>query len=137
RHDDADDRARAARGAVAAGVAGRSVSGGIMSIPGFPGLELAEPWLLLLLIVPVLLAIWRWKGVRRPALRIPTTDAVDGLPRTMRLRLRWLPIAGRVVALALLAVALARPRGGEVIESVTAEGVDIMIALDTSGSMLG
>ena len=107
-----------------------------MSIPGFHGSEFAHPWLLLLAIVLLLLASWRWRLVPRTALRLPTMAAVDGLPKTLRLRLRWLPTAGRIVALLLLAAALARPRGGEVIEQVTAEGVDIAIALDTSGSML-
>jgi len=45
-------------------------------------------------------------------------------------------LAGRLLVLALIAVALARPQAGETLDTVKTEGVDIVIALDVSGSML-
>lgn len=106
------------------------------ALPGLPSVELAHPWMLLLVAVPLLLAVWRWRATLRPSLRVPTLGAFEGLPRTLRLRTRWLPVAARVAALVLIAGALARPRGGELIETVTTDGIDIVMALDTSGSML-
>jgi Ca-activated chloride channel family protein len=101
-----------------------------------PDVEVAHPWMLLLALVPLVLAAWQLRRPRRPSLRVPAAIAYDGLPTTLRQRLRGLPLALRVLALVALAVALARPRGGELIETVTTEGIDIVVALDTSGSML-
>lgn len=100
--------------------------------------DLAHPAALALLAVPALLAgWWAWRRHRqRPALRLPTVDPLVAAPRGVRARTRWLVVALRLAVLALAAVALARPRVGETLESVTAEGVDIVVALDASGSML-
>jgi Ca-activated chloride channel family protein len=51
------------------------------------------------------------------------------------LPLRWLPLGAAATALAVGSVALARPQKGALKESVTTRGVDIVIALDVSGSM--
>jgi Ca-activated chloride channel family protein len=51
-------------------------------------------------------------------------------------RWRWLPAALRVTALALLVVALARPQLGKAATQIFTEGIDIMLAVDISGSML-
>ena len=101
-----------------------------------PAFELAYPWVLLLALVPLAIVALRWRRVERPALRVPSVSAVAAGPRGWRVRTRWAPAAARVLALLLLAVALARPRGGSLVETSTTEGIDIMIALDTSGSML-
>jgi Ca-activated chloride channel family protein len=55
--------------------------------------------------------------------------------RTIRMRLRWLPAALRVCALALLVVALARPRQGLALSTIPEEGIDLVISLDVSSSM--
>ncbi|MFO0960791.1 MAG: VWA domain-containing protein [Isosphaeraceae bacterium] len=92
--------------------------------------QLAEPaWLGL-----VLLAFlpWYW-GLRRSGLSWPTLGGFG--PRGFRARLAWLPIVARALALACLAVAMARPRtvGGQ--SRVGGQGVAIVVALDRSGSM--
>jgi len=101
-------------------------------------MELVHPWVLALLALPLLLAAWAWTRRRswRPTLRVPGLAGLEGVPRTLRLRSRPLAQLARVLALALVVVALARPRAGEVFETVSTEGVDIVLALDTSGSML-
>ncbi len=98
--------------------------------------ELAHPWALVLLVVPLLLAAWNWRRRRRPSLRVPTMTAFGGAPTSWRVRTFPLVQVGRLLALTLGVVALARPRGGERLQTVTTEGIDIMVALDTSGSML-
>jgi Ca-activated chloride channel family protein len=102
-------------------------------------LRFASPWLLLLLVLPLLLALLPlWTRRRtRPAtlqysdLRLTTTHAAVSL----RQRGRFILPAMRYLALALLIVALARPQSGSAREIITGEGVDIAIVLDISGSM--
>jgi len=99
------------------------------------GLELAHPWLLLLAAVPLLLVVLAWWRRGRPALRLPDVSAWNGIAG-WRARTIRVPLLLKGAALVLLAVALARPRGGELSETVTTEGVDIVVALDLSVSML-
>lgn len=56
--------------------------------------------------------------------------------RTWRLRLRWLPAALRVLAIVLLVVAVAQPREGRVLALTPTDGIDIVLAVDVSSSML-
>ncbi len=101
------------------------------------GLRFQEPlWLWLLLLPPlvVLASLLRERsGVR--------TVAFPGLGRARlagpgwRVRLRRLPVSLAALGLALGVVAQARPQQGWSKENVTTEGVDIVVALDVSGSM--
>lgn len=92
------------------------------------------PWLLLgLLLVPAFL-LWRRRR-RAAALPLPALDEVSEMPRTMRVRLAGIPEWLRVMALCLLVVALARPQSGEREIQVVSEGIDIVLAVDISGSM--
>jgi len=61
---------------------------------------------------------------------------IDGVKKSFRLRLLHVPFALRMLAMALLIVALARPQSTISSKEVEVEGIDIMIALDISGSML-
>jgi Ca-activated chloride channel family protein len=97
--------------------------------------SLHDPWLLVLLaLIPVLLRAQRRRA--QPALRYPMLDAVRAVGPGRRVRWRWLPAALRVTALALLVVALARPQLGKAATQIFTEGIDIMLAVDISGSML-
>lgn len=70
------------------------------------------------------------------AIRISSVTAVKNAPRTWRYYLRHLPFAMRCAAVILLVVALARPRSAEQNTSTSSEGIDIVMAIDISGSML-
>ena len=70
------------------------------------------------------------------AIRISTIGAMSRAPRTVRYWLRHLPFALRTVAVALIIIALARPQDVEHHSQTTSEGIDIMLAIDVSGSML-
>ena len=100
--------------------------------------ELAHPWALSLLVLPVLAAVWMaWRGRSlRPVLRFPSLAGLAAAPRGWRVRLRPLVAVARVLALVLVVVALARPRLGQSFETVTADGIDIVLAVDVSSSML-
>ena len=99
-------------------------------------LTLAQPWLLLL-VVPVL-ALFGWLR-RRPghdaSLRHAHTALFGPQAITARMVLRrgvpWLILAGML----LLVLALAQPRRTHGSKTVTGEGLDIIVALDISGSM--
>jgi len=96
----------------------------------------AHPWLLLLALVPVALAIWRSRR-RRPTARISSAEFPIAAGATWRTRLQGLPAGIRLVALMILAVALARPQAGFGVVRTSAEGVAIMMVLDRSSSMNG
>jgi Ca-activated chloride channel family protein len=96
----------------------------------------ANPHLLWLLLLVPLVGAWTWWRVRRPdGLRYSDVGLAAGAPASWRVRLRGLPAVLRMAALALGIVALARPQVQDVIRTKTAEGIDIMLALDTSSSM--
>ena len=70
------------------------------------------------------------------AIRLSSVEGVLNAPRTWRYYLRHLPFALRCAAVACLVVALARPRSAEQNTTASSEGIDIVMALDISGSML-
>ncbi len=94
---------------------------------------LLDPWFLLVVPLALAAALWRW---RRPRAALPTAAVAlfAGLRPTLRQRLAWLPQGGRIVAVACLGVAMARPVQREVVPLREA-GVDIVLVVDTSSSM--
>lgn len=92
-------------------------------------------WLLGLLALPLLAWTARRKG-RRPGLSFSATDDAALLPPTFGTRWAGLPSALRLAALGLGVVALARPQQRDRIVDREAEGIDIVLALDASTSML-
>ena len=98
-------------------------------------LRFAHPWCLLgLALVPVL-GLWLWRREHSPTIRYSDLRLVRGLPRSPRLRLRFAPTALRLVALALLIIGVARPQSSRERQIVRGKGVDIVLAVDISGSM--
>ncbi len=97
----------------------------------------AYPWCLLALaVIPLLVSFRIRRRGREPALRFPELAPLAALTPSLWVRLAWLPFAIRVLAVALLVVALARPQKGAAGEEIAAEGVDIMLVIDVSSSML-
>lgn len=98
-----------------------------------------NPQLLWLLAIPVLLValyVWREISGRNPHMRVSTlipwkkngTDALNIL--------RHMPEAFRIAALCLIIIAIARPRSSSEVERIDTEGIDIVLAMDVSTSML-
>jgi len=108
-------------------------------------LRFAHPWSLLALVFIPILAVWLWrrehlsrtlvKAGSSPTLQYSDLRLVEGLPQSLRARMRWLPRALRLLVLALLIVAVARPQASREREIVRGKGVDIVLAVDMSGSM--
>ncbi len=97
-----------------------------------------SPWLLSLLLLLPVLAAWpvltrRWS--RPSGLRYANIQLAAKASRSWRVALRPILNGLRVLALALIILAVARPQTGQAREIIKGEGVDIALALDISGSM--
>jgi Ca-activated chloride channel family protein len=94
-----------------------------------------EPYWLYLLIPVFAFALWLGRAGRPSAVLHPSAELVRAAARTRRTRWgRFLPLL-RWLAAGLFVLALARPSIEHRHASVTSSGVDIMLAVDTSGSM--
>ncbi|MBQ9178221.1 MAG: VWA domain-containing protein [Prevotella sp.] len=93
-------------------------------------------FLLLLLLIPYI--VWYVKKGRHtmPSLRFSNTSTYNKLPKTIRQRLVWLPDLLRVIAFVAMVCILARPQSHNTWGKRTTEGIDIMLAMDVSTSML-
>jgi len=102
------------------------------------GLTFANPgFLFLLLIIPLLIAWYFFRFKRNNAeISVSTTDGFAGKGRNFKVILYHGLYVLRLLALTLLILALARPQTSLSRQDVTVEGIDLMIALDISGSML-
>lgn len=92
-------------------------------------------WALLLLIPMAAYYIYRTRQ-GGAAIQVSDIAGVVRAPRTWRYWLRHLPFVLRCAAFAALVVALARPRSAEHGTLTNTEGIDIVLAVDVSGSML-
>lgn len=90
---------------------------------------------LLLLLIPVIgWYIWRLRQ-DRATIQFSDTSALAREKKTLRVRLIHVPFVLRVLAIAFLSIALARPQLSNRWSSESTEGIDIMMALDISGTM--
>ena len=91
---------------------------------------------LLLLLIPVI--GWYIYELRKAdaSIQIGDTRVIQKQPKSLRVRLLHLPFILRVAAITLLSLALARPQLTNRWSSESTEGIDIMMALDISGTML-
>ncbi len=97
------------------------------------------PNLLWLLAIPVLLtALYIYQDLtgRKPHMRVSTAAPWKLEGRSALSVLRHLPFAFRIAALSLIIVAIARPRSSSQMEKIDTEGIDIVLAMDVSTSML-
>jgi Ca-activated chloride channel family protein len=93
-------------------------------------------WLLLLLIPMAALYIYRELKGRAPALQVSNLRQWSYKPSWFKRALRHVPFLLRMGALALIIVAIARPRDSKNFEKVDTEGIDIVLDMDVSTSML-
>ncbi|HEV8186030.1 MAG TPA: VWA domain-containing protein [Chthoniobacterales bacterium] len=105
-------------------------------LPQDSPLTFAQPWLLLLLLLLPLLAYLRGQRGPAAALIFSSTAILRGLGKSSAARAGKLLRVLLFLSLAIFTIALARPRLGKSLSQVEASGIDIMIVLDVSGSML-
>ncbi|MEE0915375.1 MAG: VWA domain-containing protein [Alistipes sp.] len=101
-------------------------------------MEFASPkilWFLLLLLPLVGYYIYRTRQGGASVV-VSTTETVRRAPRTFRYYLRHIPFVLRCAALSLIVIAIARPQSAEHYTNTTTEGIDIVLAVDVSTSML-
>src|SRR6202045_2078203 len=96
----------------------------------------AHPWLLLLLLAIPLLAYLRGKRGAAAALTFSSTATLPALGKQSQARVGKILRTLLLAALAIFVIALARPQLGKSLTQVEASGIDIMLVLDVSGSML-
>lgn len=104
----------------------------------FSNIQFANPgFLYLLVLVPVMVA-WYWLRRDRsiPTLQVSGTEVFEKSGRSIRHYIYHLMFILRVIAMALLIVAFARPQSTLKRQNVSIEGIDIVLALDISSSML-
>ena len=97
------------------------------------------PDLLWLLVIPALLVlhyIYLEISERHPHFRVSTSVPWTAGGRSFMAMLRHVPFILRIFALSMIIVAIARPRSSEEMERVDTEGIDIVLAMDVSTSML-
>ena len=101
-------------------------------------MKFANPYLLWLLVLVVpMIAYYIYRALQGgAAIRISSVEGVRKAPRTWRYWFRHLPFVLRCAAFVALVVALARPQTIEEQSRTNAEGIDIMLSIDISGSML-
>ncbi|MCM2281495.1 MAG: VWA domain-containing protein [Bdellovibrionaceae bacterium] len=92
-----------------------------------------------LLLLPLLASLgilyWR-RRQQRPTLAFSSLAHLKAIPAGLRARLRLVPLILNIVALGLVIVALARPQRADTKTKRSVEGIDIMMVLDVSDSML-
>lgn len=97
-----------------------------------------NPELFYLLLVILPMAAWYIFRQKRntASIQVSSTASVFRAPKTIRHYLRHLIFVCQVIAIAFFVVVLARPQSSSNWENVTTEGIDIIISLDISSSML-
>jgi Ca-activated chloride channel family protein len=102
------------------------------------GITFSEPiFLWLLVVIPAMIAFYILKQQKSTAsLRMPGLQPFSKAGKTFRHYLRHLFFAFRTIAVTLLIIVLARPQATDKFQNTSTEGIDIVLALDISGSML-
>lgn len=101
-------------------------------------MEFAHPLYLYLLLLLLPLIAWYIVKLSRTqaSFRLASTDAFREMPRTLKVYLRHLPFVLRVITIALVIIVLARPQAINSWQTTESQGIDIVLAVDISGSML-
>jgi Ca-activated chloride channel family protein len=101
-------------------------------------LEFSQPaFLYLLLLIPVMIGFYIFKQQKTiAALTVSGSEPFQKSPKTFRHYIRHILFGLRTTAVILLIVVLARPQATDNFQDVSTEGIDIILTLDISGSML-
>lgn len=101
-------------------------------------LSFAYPWVLWFLIIIPLMLFWHYfKGRKRQlGINYSSFKLLESIPSNWKEKIKDAPIFFRAAGLAFMIIALARPQTFSSGENIFAEGIDISLVLDISGSML-
>ncbi|MBN1786903.1 MAG: VWA domain-containing protein [Sedimentisphaerales bacterium] len=98
-------------------------------------MELYSPWILLLFLILPALAFIKLRRHSSAAIKFPSLKDILHCPVSLRQKLRPILNIARFVCIALLIIAIARPRKGTILSEISTEGVAIEVVADRSGSM--
>ena len=101
-------------------------------------MEFKNPLFFLLLLVLVPYIVWYVLRFKQslPSLKVPDTTKYVKVPKTFRLYLMHMPFLLRLILMSLVGCILARPQSRHSCSNNDVEGIDIMLAVDVSTSML-
>ncbi|MFT3993894.1 MAG: VWA domain-containing protein [Dysgonomonas sp.] len=101
-------------------------------------MEFANPKYLYLLLLLVPLIAWYIIKLSKmqATFKIPSAQSFKKMPVSIRVYLRHLPFALRLLSLVLIIIVLARPQSVNSSDVTNSEGIDIVMALDVSGTMM-
>ena len=102
------------------------------------GITFADPaFLWLLVLVPAIIAYYIIRQQKTvSSIRMPDANAFSNAGKSFRNWLRHVLFALRAAAIAFLIIVAARPQKTDKFQDITTEGIDIILTLDISGSML-
>lgn len=97
-----------------------------------------NPEYLFLLLALIPMIVWYLWEMRKSdaSIQISSIKKMKDMPKTMRLRMRHLPFILRLLAIGMLVLAIARPQSSLNWRKESKEGIDIVMALDISGTMM-
>jgi Ca-activated chloride channel family protein len=95
-----------------------------------------EYFLLLLLLIPYILWYFLYRKKSEPTMQLSDTYAYRFAPKSWRIRLIHLPFLLRCITFVLIIIILARPQTHNSWDNKSVDGIDIMLAMDVSTSML-
>lgn len=101
-------------------------------------IQLANPeilWLLLLLPLLIWYAV-KYKAKRKVTLRLSTIEQIRKTPRSLKAQLRPLMLVLECIAFVAIVIALSRPQQTNTTENINSKGINIVLCMDISGSML-
>ncbi len=98
-------------------------------------MQFKDPWILSIIPLIILFGLAIARKNRSPSFRFPTTDLLEGIKPSWKIKFRFIPAVLRFAAIILFVIALAGPR--KILQETThkTEGIEIVLALDCSGSM--
>ena len=95
-----------------------------------------EYFFLLLLLIPYVLWYFLYRKKNEPTIRMSDTFAYQYAPKSWRIRIINLPMLLRCITFVLIVIILARPQTHNAWDKKEVEGIDIMLVMDVSTSML-
>lgn len=104
----------------------------------YSNISFAHPWFFVLLLLLPIILWWRFKNKKllQPQFRLSTIGNLGKVKPSLKVKLRPILGALRAIAFVSLVIVLARPQSNNVNETINSDGIDIVLSLDVSGSMM-
>lgn len=101
-------------------------------------MQFANPTYLYLLLIIIPLIVWYIIRMSKAQayFKLASINAFEGSKKSLKVYMRHLPFLLRMTAIALLIISISRPQAINSWEESETQGIDIVLALDISGSML-